>query len=523
MTQVVSRRGFVNGALAAVAGAGLLGIASGCAPSSQGAGANETELSSTGAVEPTADEEVDCDIVVVGGGMSGLTAAVRAAELGANVAIVEVKDALGGNGSCTEGVFAVGSHYQQEQGIDISLADIISSEQDFFKFKIDNLFWKDMVSASADTLAWLESQGVEFSGVVDSYSGLGKVPVFHWYKVNSAESHIRPMTERVNELGITSLCGKRAFQLAMSGDEVCGVYARGKDDAVTKVNAKAVILTTGGYADNSELIRKKGIDPDLYFVGGFGDHVGDGYEMAKDVGARDDLHRSCFVREATVEYNSGSCAYPLMVMLFNEPRMLWVNGDGERFADEGCLTITTGCMSNAVQNQANPWAIFTESMLQEFPARIEGVEGTAYDEAQEMLERGSDDLLKADTPKELAQAMGISPEALEETMRIYDGYCEAGVDDDFAKDPSLLQKMDGSLYAARLKQFVMTSVGCIGTNRRAEVVDEFGEPIPGLYAAGVDGCELYYGTYTISVPASCNGNNAYSGKNAAQNAVEYIS
>ena len=65
-----------------------------------------------------------------------------------------------------------------------------------------------------------------------------------------------------------------------------------------------------------------------------------------------------------------------------------------------------------------------------------------------------------------------------------------------------------------------TSIGGVDTNRKMEVITAKGEPIPGLYAAGTDGCNLYRETYTMSVPASCNANNCNSGRTAARSAYE---
>ena len=519
----MDRRTFLAGAMTTIAGTAALGALAGCSPQtgSNASAKDDEQLAQTGeAVE--FDEELDTEIVILGGGMSGMAAAIRAAELGARVTLVEARESLGGNGSGTEGVFAVGSKYQKQLGINVTLSQIVSGEQDFFKSKIDNLLWKDLVSNSADTLEWLESQGVEFSGVVDECAHRGKVEVFHWYKENATESHIKPMSAKVAERGVDIKYNTRAFKIIVEDGKAVGAYARTDDDRVLKINAGAVIVATGGYVDNPDMIRQAGLDPDLYFAGGFGDHVGEGIQMALEVGARNDIHRSCFIREATVEYMPGSCAYPICALFFTTPSMVWVNEDGERYADENCLSITTGCMSNAAQNQRNPYAIFTEDMLKNCPIMIDGVEETAYEEAQEMLERNDGNMLRGETVEELAEQMGVPVENLAATLERYNGFCEAGVDEDYAKDPSALTKLEGPLYAGKLRHFIMTTLGGIATNRKAEVIDESGEAIPGLYAVGVDGCELYYGTYTISVPASCNGNNAYSGKNAAQNAVEYL-
>ena len=141
----------------------------------------------------------------MGAGISGLAATVQAAELGLKVITLEVNDFLGGNGLGTEGIFAIGSKGQQEQGIELTLADIVANEQDFFKYKVDALFWKDMVEQSADTIVWLEDNGVEFSGLIDDYPPLGSVKTMHWWKDGLGSSYVDPMGTKAEELGVQIL------------------------------------------------------------------------------------------------------------------------------------------------------------------------------------------------------------------------------------------------------------------------------------------------------------------------------
>jgi fumarate reductase flavoprotein subunit len=128
---------------------------------------------------------IACDVLIVGSGPSGLTAAVHAKELGLEPAIIEVNEKLGGNGEHTEGVFAINSVFQKEQGIHITLQEIIEVESKTFNYHIDTLKWKDLVNHSGDNISWLLDHGVGFSGVVDECKGNAKIRPYHGFIAES--------------------------------------------------------------------------------------------------------------------------------------------------------------------------------------------------------------------------------------------------------------------------------------------------------------------------------------------------
>ena len=118
--------------------------------------------------------------------------------------------------------------------------------------------------------------------------------------------------------------------------------------------------------------------------------------------------------------------------------------------------------------------------------------------------------------------MEVDADALQESIERYNGFCRDGSDEDFNKDPEMLIPFEeGPYWAFKHGLFYFSTIGGIATNRRFEVVDASGSPIPGLYAVGTDGCELYLETYTVMVPASCNANNVNSGRVAGREAAEY--
>ncbi len=211
----ISRRGFIGlGATGALA-AGL--SLAGCSPSSS---SSETGTPNSSAAAPEQDgghslfketnnsesvnytpgeitETIDCDICVVGMGMSGLAAAVQAANNGDKVVGLEVTNTTGGNGTGVEGVFAVNSSLQKEQNISFDPAEVIATEMSAMQMNTNGVAWARMIHNSADNVDWLIEQGVQFSGMVDDYLGSGIVPGFHWFEGNVASvGYIPPMTER---------------------------------------------------------------------------------------------------------------------------------------------------------------------------------------------------------------------------------------------------------------------------------------------------------------------------------------
>lgn len=460
-------------------------------------------------------ETLDADICVIGGGMSGLSATVQAAQLGKKVVLLECMDSLGGNGIGTEGVFAVNSPLQQDQGIQITLAEVVASEVEFFNYRVDALKWKDMVDASGDDIAWLQGNGVRFSGAVNSYNPNGEVPSFHWFDGPCSEAYVAPMAAKAEELGVTIRFATRAYALEQNDDgAVCGVCASSADGTTLHVNALAVVIATGGFAGNLEKLASLGIDASKVHYIGLPGHNGEGLAMAVAAGAMDVSSTASFLRETTI----GTCIGPgdyIGMFLWSTPSLVWVNQDAERFVTENCLARTSGCMSNACNNQKQSFCLFPASILDSADEKVRV-------QLQEMVDASNEDFRYGKTIQELAEAFGLDSDALAATVERYNGFCEKGVDEDFAKEPEFLVKLEGPFYAGRFDYVYMASIGGIRTSRKSEALTPTGDPVPGLYAAGSDGCALYGGTYTINIPGSFNGNNIYSGRNAAKNAAAYV-
>ena len=178
------------------------------------------------------------------------------------------------------------------------------------------------------------------------------------------------------------------------------------------------------------------------------------------------------------------------------------------------------CVGNAVHTQAESYLVMSKDVIDEFVSRT-GYEGLQADMDEAAAQCPGDNVYKADTIKELAELQGLDAAVFEATVKRYNELCDKAVDEDFNKDAAeLVPIKTAPFYIFRQDMAFWTSIGGIDTNRKMEVVTAKGEPIPGLYAAGTDGCNLYRETYTMSIPASCNANNCNSGRIAARSAYE---
>lgn len=484
--------------------AALAGTAAGLA-FAQGAG----RALATETAEPAeaVAEELQADVLVIGGGVSGLAAAVEACDRGLDVVVLEKLDALGGNGPITSGVFGFDTARQRELGIECDLGELVCEEQAICTYREDSLIFKDMALASADNIEWLASHGVPFSGDVDDFvPGYGH-HVFHWWGDKTGQTYVDAMSAEAQTLGATVLTATPAVHLVMEGDAVRGAVAQSSDGTLIQVNAKAVILATGGWLNNKEKMRSLGYADDTYLEDSLPGHDGDGLRMAVEAGAPDLSLKACYVEEAHLS----DLTWPLPTNDFTQGGYpLWVNQRGERFVNEWCSHEVVAYGSNAVRSQPKAFTVFDQVVAEQAGM-------AAVEEILAHNDRG--DKVKADTLEELAEKLGIDAETLGQTVARYNQLCEDGRDADFGKDPSRLMPVATSpFYGMRLTTDILCSVGGIHTDRDMRAITLLGEPIEGLYAIGVDGCELYRETYTINLPGTANGNNI----NSARAAVHHI-
>ena len=526
----ISRRSFLTGVagVGAIAAAGAL---AGCGPQEQKTDtANASGETSDQAQAPAApskiDKTYDTDLLIVGGGGSGLACAVQAALDKTNFILIEKNTQLGGNASFVEGMFAINSKMASEQGIHVTAAEIVEDELVRGQHRQNAAFWLDLCNKSAENIDWCLEQGVEYSGVIDDYYG-GLHPTFHWFKDGKAAvGYVEPMIKRVEELGVEVHLDTAATQLIMTDGAVAGAYAEGPEGTI-QYNAKAVVFATGGFGGNPELIEKQGWDIEHLFVVGSPNTAGDAYKMAMAVGAKDFMLDSC----QSILYNIP--ALP-PIDFHNDSQnpvngyfgiaaggpVLWINEQCQRYTRENLTddNLVLQCIPGK-QNLAN-YVVFDQNIFDTYF-------GTTA-EAKKMFEDavasdGGDTLVKADKIEDLAAAFDLDTTAFAATVKRYNELAAKGVDEDLGKPAEKMIAIEnGPFYIAKLGYSFFFETGGITTDINRRVLDDNLQPIPGLFAIGNDGNMNYRHVYTINMPGTAFGNQVNSGREAAQNARAYL-
>ncbi len=435
----LSRRAFLTGVAGTGAIAALSGLA-GCAPAAQqdkAASDPKADAASGPKTYDKVDKSYDTDLLIVGGGGSGLACAVQAALNKTNFILIEKGGELGGNASFVEGMFAIESKMADDLGIRVTPSEIIEAELERGQHRQNGALWMDLCTKSAENIDWCLEQGVMYRGDIDNYNG-GLYPTFHWFKDGKCKiGYVEPMIKRVEELGIDVHLNTAATALIMKdGAVVAGAYAEG-DEGVVQYNCKAVVFATGGFGGNPELIEKQGWDIENLFVVGSSNAAGDAYRMALEVGAKDFMSDSA----QSILYNIPA----LPPIDFHKDALnpvngyfgiaaggpvLWVNENCERYTRENLTddNLVLQCIPGK-GNLAN-YVVFDQAIFDQFFGTTD--EGRAMFEDAVSGDK-TETLFKADSVKGLADACGLDADALTKTVERYNELAKKGVDEDFGK------------------------------------------------------------------------------------------
>lgn len=504
-------------------------FASGCAPTekSKDTGKNDpanSEAKGTGAKQteqliPTETREVD--VVVVGGGVGGMAAALQASEMGLKTVLLEKEGAPGGTSMFAEGMFAINSHWQKDANIDYATAEVLQEVMEYHHWMADAELTKTFFDASGETIAWLESKGGLFTAV----EPLGpSLKTWHTYE-GMGSGFTKRLLETCNKQGVEILTKTPGKQLVFDDGSVTGIIAEsGKN--IIQFNTRGVILASGGYADNPEMINEYTMhDYNDLTVMGSPQRTGDGIQMALDIGA--DTHVLGTMMMCGGAIKDMSASSQLNVCAGRQP-MLWVNEHGERFANEGIVT-NFSFTGNAMGLQREVFNIIDGSTMKHITEigcyNGRGVyirTGEPMTEFHNEFERekasGNPYIFKADTLDELVDMTGINKEQFFATVEHYNTLCDAGIDTDFGKKIDYLQPIkEGPFYAFKLAKAYYCTVGGLKVNTNNQVIDTNGTSITGLYATGCDAGGLYGSSYDVGIAAgSQQGWTAHGGRTAAK-------
>ncbi|MDU2822676.1 MAG: FAD-binding protein, partial [Eggerthella lenta] len=291
---------------------------------------------------------------------------------------------------------------------------------------------------------------------------------------------------------------------------VSGVFAETKD-GVLEVNAKAVVLAGGGWAANLDMLAEYGgYDMDITKTSCAPGSVGDTLKMAAAIGGREEAKARGYMFGNLID---GISSYSLPQYY----PAIWVNENGERFANEDCGEPCHDYTGTAVGAQDRVYIVLNDAMVDEAEAQgnkdlrkeIEAAAGGA-----------SKAVFKGADAADLAKQAGWTGD-FAETLATYEGYVAQQNDDEFGKNPKYLASFgEGPLYALMIHQEIALSLGGIITNRQWQVVGEGKQPIKNLYAIGADGQMVYLGLYNLNTSGGHMATNVESGRYAVKHALK---
>lgn len=415
-------------------------------------------------LEPAKD--VSTDIVIVGAGGAGLTAAIEATNQGAKVIVVEKNAFLGGNTNyATGGMNAAGTKYQQEKGIkdspELFYADTMKGGHNLNNPDLLKVF----TEKSAETLYWLESLGADLSEVGRSggqsvdriHKGPGGMPI---------GSHLMDVFEsQVNKLGIEVRLNTKAIEILTDDNGAAvGVTVENKDGNTYKINSKAVILASGGFGANPELVEK--YKPELK-----------GFGTTNQPGATGDALAMADKLNVALTDIEQIQTHPTVVPIINEMITEGIRGDGailinhkgKRFINE---LETRDVVSKAILSQEGSTAFLV-------------LDKQVFDKASTYEKYKNQGLLKeAASLNELAQIMGIDAATFESTINTYNGYVKDKSDSDFGRTSLDVELTQAPYYYVEVAPAIHHTMGGLKININTEVINKSGNIVPGLYAAG---------------------------------------
>ena len=411
-------------------------------------------------------EEKSADIVVIGAGGAGMSAAIEAAQKGAtNVVILEKMPITGGNTvRATGGLNASETQYQKRDGIEDSNDLFYEDTMKGGKNLNDPELVRTLVENSAAAVDWVNEIGGDLS-VVAQFGG-ASVKRIHRPSDTSAVGPmlVKTLNAKLDELGIPVLLETKATKIIADKDgKITGVEAEDENGEFV-INTKAVILATGGFGANPDMVVKYAPQLAGFITTNHSGATGDGIEMALEVGAGlTDIEQ--IQTHPTVNPNTAT----MYTEGVRGNGAILVNNDGNRFVNE---LETRDVVSAAILAQPNEesWLVFDTAVRESLSA------------IEKYINEGI--IVEANTIEELAEKTGINKENLVATMNKYASMQEAGEDSEFGRKSMEVPLTKAPFFAGLAKPAIHHTMGGVKINTETQVLKEDGSVIPGLYAAG---------------------------------------
>ena len=503
------------------------------------AGANLSGFAAA-AEKSAAKETMDADIAIVGAGGFGITAALAASEQGKKIVILEKTSRIGGNTAYATGPFSVGSTRQIEAGSVKTADEVFSEWMEQTNWKTNASLVYNILTNSGSTMDWLQDywDQTDDDGFVKVPSGNGYE--LTWTLTKGMHKFYALYDQILAGRGVEILYLTEAKDVLLDENGVVtGVRAVKGDGTELTVNAPAVLIGTGGYAGNSEMLEEY-VGSSAFYVKGMTSSTGDGIRMCLDAGAA--RHNEMSTAMSSFCANEYQDIYSSYLKYCNQIGCLTVDPSGERFINEELfVSASIQEAGSAMRRVGYMYVIMTQAEVDAVTAgginaiiSEEAIAALGYrprvlniafdtfsEELESMLSIGQ--AWKADSLEELGALCPVNEEIFAKTVAEYKEAVASGKDARFGKRPDMLRSIEeGPFYAIRVIPAIDGTIGVIKINSDMQVLRKGDlNPIPGLYCGGSDAAGYFSNPYTPYVGStSCYA--LVGGRLAGQNACAYV-
>ncbi|WP_338470723.1 flavocytochrome c [Niallia sp. XMNu-256] len=417
------------------------------------------------AVEAEKQEDLNVDVVVVGSGGAGMSAAVKAKEAGKSVVVLEKMPIVGGNTNrATGGMNVAGTEYQKAQGITDSKEVWYADTMKGGKNINDPALLQTLVDNAPDALTWINDMGAGLTKV--TLSGGQTNPRIHHPADGSPVGPVivDVLSKRLKELDVTIMLNTTATKLIEKDGAVVGVEATDKNGNPFNVNAKAVILATGGFGVNYKMVEQYCPELKGFSTTNHDGATGDGITMAQEVGA-DLMQIEQIQIHPTTDPETG---YLFTEGLRGDGAIL-VNKEAKRFTNE---LLTRDVVSQNILKQTDKIAYLIVN--QEMADENKSLQG--------YIENGY--ATKGEDIAALAKEIGLDAATLQETLEKYAGFVKNDKDEEFERAHLTVSLEEGPYYAIPVTPGIHHTMGGLKIDTQTHVLNKEGQAIQGLYAAG---------------------------------------
>ena len=409
-----------------------------------------------------ADKTMSTDIVVLGAGCGGTSASVAAQELGAKVILLEKQGITGGTCKFSEGIMAVESKMQRDWNYGLTKDDAFQRIMRYGHWRGNGRVVRAFVEKTASTIDWMQGNGVKFEKLFSNYpDGLY---TWHIYEGRGA-GWLAKYQDKFVKNGGTLLLNTPATDLIQGSDGVVrGVIAKNKDGDKITINAKAVILATGGFGANHKMVEKYRPELKGFSTTNHPGATGDGIILAQQVGAGLTDIEQIQIHPTVIKKNGA-----LISESMRARGGFLLNKNGKRFTNE---LLTRDVVSANELKQPGGIAYLV-------------VDDSIYKKNKMLRSYVSEGLMKkCDTVADVAKMIGADPKVVQASFDQYHKAFDNKKDDLFGR-PEMLIRMDQAPYfVAEVTPGIHHTMGGVKIDPQAEVLTPEKKPIPGLFAAG---------------------------------------